>query len=657
MVGLSVSLLAMTVAVALYSAATCPIASGASPTDHIGRWNAPPKYCGPGLSGMTDAPLMGNGDLGVNLCGALDRPTFYLGKNDFWSTYNADVTHNMYQSVAAVARLQLDLHGLFGHAAVGGMNGSYQLAQHLANASVTSFFQSDGGAHFSTRSVVVASSNMLLTELSSSQDTTVTISLTTGSVTGTRRGLPVAGGRSGDDTIYISRNSSSAAHTHPSAVLRDCRDALLDSFGQQSFAVDTSTGRLSVLDGDGRNESRCLLLLPDTVLPRHKQQTVATVLAPAAPMRASNRGTPADLASWLSFTDHNALYFPTKTSGIHSLGSFNTSEACQSHIDSNASLTKLCSIYAWSTGSQTCYCREDAVWEFTAQSGRTSGCRPSVVKGCSPSPTPHPYHPPHHPPGPQPPPSPLCTPANHCARVGSAANLVECAAAGNAGVWSLEPVEGGSRVVHNSSSLGKLCLTDSRQADPVARCGQVGRCFPELVARPCASDGGMRAAQLWNLEGPLKQLRSPDSTKAHGDLPPAGADSVQCVTAIPPVPLIQVAAASRVLGPGIDIQSAASAARAMTPARILADGSIEVNMTLEMKARQVYLINTAVVSSNDLAQVNISESDGVISAVEHMLDGACNATGLASLRQQHANWWAEFWNASSLDLGAERRTL
>ena len=211
---------------------------------------------------------------------------------------------------------------------------------------------------------------------------------------------------------------------------------------------------------------------------------------------------------------------------------------------------------------------------------------------------------------------------------------------------------GGSRVVHNSSSLGKLCLTDSRKADPVARCGQVGGCFPVLVARPCASDGGMRTAQLWKLGGPLKQLRKPDSAKARGDLTPAGAESAQCVTAIPPVPLIQVAASSRVVGPG-----GASAARAMTPARVLADGSIEVNMTLEMKAGLVYLINTAVVSSNDLAQLNISESDGVISAVEHVLDGACNGMGVVSLRQQHANWWADFWNASSVDLGAERRTL
>ena len=238
---------------------------------------------------------------------------------------------------------------------------------------------------------------------------------------------------------------------------------------------------------------------------------------------------------------------------------------------------------------------------------------------------------------------------SHCARVGSSVDLAECAAAGNAGVWRLEVVAGGSRVVHNSSSLGKLCLTDSRQADPEARCGSVGKCFPVLEARPCASDGAMRQAQMWNLGGPLKQLRSSSSEAVRGEATPAGADSSQCVTAIPPVPLIQVAAAVRVLG-----QGAKTAVRTMTPTR-LDDGSIEINMTLEMSAGKVYTMVTAVVSSNDLAQSNSNKS--VISAAEQMLDRVCTTTGVAATYQQHAGWWAKFWNASSVDLGAERRTL
>ena len=97
---------------------------------HAGRWSAPPAYCGTRSNGgNTDAPLLGNGDLGVNLCGDAAAPTLYFGKNDFWSTYNSDVTHNMYQSLANVGRLSLDLSAL-------GSPGEYSLSQHLRNATV-----------------------------------------------------------------------------------------------------------------------------------------------------------------------------------------------------------------------------------------------------------------------------------------------------------------------------------------------------------------------------------------------------------------------------------------------------------------------------------------------------------------------------------------
>ena len=54
---------------------------------HTGVWSAPPEYCGEGpklQGGMTDAALLGNGDLGVSLCGSLrDGVMWFIGKNDF----------------------------------------------------------------------------------------------------------------------------------------------------------------------------------------------------------------------------------------------------------------------------------------------------------------------------------------------------------------------------------------------------------------------------------------------------------------------------------------------------------------------------------------------------------------------------------------------
>jgi hypothetical protein len=183
------------------------------------------------------------------------------------------------------------------------------------------------------------------------------------------------------------------------------------------------------------------------------------------------------------------------------------------------------------------------------------------------------------------------------------------------------------------------------------RAGSVGGCFPVLEARPCADGDGttMRAAQLWHLRGPLKQLSSPAAARG---------EPAQCVTAIPPVPLIQVAAATRVLGPGGEVASAEGRTPVeLKPFKLLADGSVEVNMTLEMRAGEVYTMVTAVVTTNDLARSNGSTEEDVISAAEQMLGRVTTRTGVAALRQQHIQWWTRFWNASSVELGAERRTL
>ena len=51
--------------------------SRASVTDHYGSWSSPPMFCGPDSQltrGNTDAPLLGNGDIGVNLCGDASHP-------------------------------------------------------------------------------------------------------------------------------------------------------------------------------------------------------------------------------------------------------------------------------------------------------------------------------------------------------------------------------------------------------------------------------------------------------------------------------------------------------------------------------------------------------------------------------------------------------
>ena len=208
--------------------------------EHTGHWSAPPEYCGPQsalLKGNTDAPLLGNGDVGVNLCGSLASTmptsaavsdsdagtaagmTWYIGKNDFWSTNNQDVTHNMYQSVANVARVSLVQLQAAPQQPGGGASTSrrrstrhshahthpphplspvaalaaapppavpppYSIRQYLWNASVTSqmAYSNTGSAAdgtLRTASIVAANDNVLIVEITSTIDSEWSITLST----------------------------------------------------------------------------------------------------------------------------------------------------------------------------------------------------------------------------------------------------------------------------------------------------------------------------------------------------------------------------------------------------------------------------------------------------------------------------------------------
>jgi alpha-L-fucosidase 2 len=71
----------------------------------------------------TDAPLLGNGDLGVSILNGIDTMTFVLGKNEFWTLAG---------SVKAMARLSLSIPEMAGS--------SYAMSQNIGSADVTGTF-------------------------------------------------------------------------------------------------------------------------------------------------------------------------------------------------------------------------------------------------------------------------------------------------------------------------------------------------------------------------------------------------------------------------------------------------------------------------------------------------------------------------------------
>jgi alpha-L-fucosidase 2 len=109
-----------------------------------------------------DAPLLGNGDVGVAVGGSVDNQTFYLGKNDFFSTAT--------NAIEPLGRIVLSVPGLAGS--------SYHVVQNIAQAQVEGTYTL-GGQTLSSKSWVSATKNLFVTTLrlsgASSQAATVTL--------------------------------------------------------------------------------------------------------------------------------------------------------------------------------------------------------------------------------------------------------------------------------------------------------------------------------------------------------------------------------------------------------------------------------------------------------------------------------------------------
>src|SRR5450432_2093269 len=117
----------------------------------------------------TDAPLLGNGDLGVSMQNNIDTLTFMLQKNEFWSLGE--------QRVQAMARLSLAIPGMAG--------ASYAAKEELGTAEVNGTFTLNGHT-IATKSWVQgddATHNQFVTEFTYTGDGTqdVTVSLAPGS--------------------------------------------------------------------------------------------------------------------------------------------------------------------------------------------------------------------------------------------------------------------------------------------------------------------------------------------------------------------------------------------------------------------------------------------------------------------------------------------
>jgi hypothetical protein len=142
----------------------------------------------------TDAPLLGNGDVGVAIIGSIDAMTFVLSKTEFWSLNGG--------YVVPMVRMAMSIPGMAG--------ASYSMTESIATGQVTGTFAS-GASAMKTTSWVQAddtTNNKLITELtytgSAPQDVSVALS------PGLSNNYPSSGGSSAD-VGYIDVAADNAA--------------------------------------------------------------------------------------------------------------------------------------------------------------------------------------------------------------------------------------------------------------------------------------------------------------------------------------------------------------------------------------------------------------------------------------------------------------
>jgi hypothetical protein len=93
---------------------------------YSGTFSAPPTLVD--TDQTTDAPLLGNGDLGVAILNSIDTMTFILHKTEFWSLAEG--------KVKAMARMSLSIPGMAGS--------SYAMSENIGSADVTGSFALGG---------------------------------------------------------------------------------------------------------------------------------------------------------------------------------------------------------------------------------------------------------------------------------------------------------------------------------------------------------------------------------------------------------------------------------------------------------------------------------------------------------------------------------
>ncbi|WP_377273233.1 hypothetical protein [Peterkaempfera sp. SMS 1(5)a] len=164
---------------------------------YTGVWTSPPTQLTGG--GSVDAPLLGNGDIGVAVGGSINNQTLYVGKNDFFSASS--------HAIKPLGRVVLKAPGLSG--------ASYKVVQDIAHAEVDGTYTLSGQT-LTTSSWVDADAGLLVTSFALAGGSAQSIGVTLQNGSG---GAPTVTttGNDLDADVYADTGSGSDPHARMAA--------------------------------------------------------------------------------------------------------------------------------------------------------------------------------------------------------------------------------------------------------------------------------------------------------------------------------------------------------------------------------------------------------------------------------------------------------
>ena len=187
----------------LHDASTRPVSR------HIGHWSSPPQHCPTSM--VSDGPLLGNGDMGAALGGAVNGAlTFFTGKMDFWTQTSGpkgrtDSRHLTTHVAPGNVTLQWGVEAAPLH---------FEAWQDLEHATVNASV-GYGTANLTLSAVLLAEENVLVARMRVDKAVLMTISLGSGNLWD----LPIRAGVQGT-TLTLAREAN--AWLNNAAVLVEC---------------------------------------------------------------------------------------------------------------------------------------------------------------------------------------------------------------------------------------------------------------------------------------------------------------------------------------------------------------------------------------------------------------------------------------------------